>query len=409
MINEQRSAFSLGSLRRTAFYVTVVGALGLFGVMLRDMLPLVVTAWYVDVGPHRLHDLNFFALVWLGLVGLAVQLYRPDERVTAVAVPVLVMGPMAVLALTSGSPIAMLPVVFTVVGLVVAALHPAGRSLVRLDRVETVDRALVALLVIAAVPLLAYAGDQIVKQYTVTDEHAILVHYGAMALLVVLILLMGTLATVRERDWRFAAWTAGTLAVYLGSSSVAFPGLASSAGPVWGGLAVIWGLVFVGAVEAARRDGPVHIEGTVDIEAPPEEVWALLNDFDRMTDWVAFADELTYLSDGPIGEGTVYRETGGIGPMRSESEWRIVEFEPPRRQVHVGGLGVMAPELTMTVAAANGGTRFTQAIELRAFPSVRPLGWLLETFLIKRAMRSGLRETQRNFKRLVEAEAGDDR
>lgn len=91
--------------------------------------------------------------------------------------------------------------------------------------------------------------------------------------------------------------------------------------------------------------------------------------------------------------------------MRSESEWRIVEFEPPRRQVHVGDLGVMAPELAMTVEAANGGTRFTQTIELRALPAVRPVGWLLETLVIERAMRSGLRATQRNLKRLVESEA----
>jgi membrane-bound metal-dependent hydrolase YbcI (DUF457 family) len=140
------------------------------------------------------------------------------------------------------------------VGLVVLALHPAGRSLGRIDRVEPVDRRLLGLLVIAAVPLLAYAGDQVVKQYAVADDHAALVHYGAMALLAGLVLLMGTLATVRRRDWRFAAWSAGVLATYLGASSVAFPTLPSSVGAVWGGLAVAWGVVFVGAFEASRRD-----------------------------------------------------------------------------------------------------------------------------------------------------------
>ena len=404
MIAEKRSGFTVGGFRRTAFYVAVVAALGFFGFMLREMLPLVVTAWYSDIGPHRLHDLNFLALVWLALLGLVSQLHRPDARVTAVALPVLVMAPVAALALTTGSPIAMLPVLFAVVGLVVAALHPGGRSLLRIERVEPVDRALVGLLVVAAVPLLAYAADQLVKQYTVAADHAVLVHYGAMAVVAVLLLLLGTLAAVRERDWRFAGWAAALLAVYLGASSVAFPGLESSAGPTWGGLAVAWGIGFVAAVEVSRRDRPVVIEESVKLEAAPETVWDVLNDFDRMTDWVAFADELTHLSAGPVGVGTVYRETGGIGPARTESEWRIVEFDPPRRQVHVGDLGIMTPELTMEVEPVDGGTRFTQSIEFRALPSMRPVGWLLETLVIRRAMRSGLQDTQRDFKRLVEAE-----
>jgi uncharacterized protein YndB with AHSA1/START domain len=402
---EQGTALGIENLRRLAFYLAVVAALGFFGVMLRDMLPYAVTGWYTELGPHRLHDLNFFTLVWLGLLGLAVQLYGPEDRVTAVVVPVLVMGPLAVIALTAGSPIAMLPVIFTVVGLVVAALHPDGRSLLSLDRVSPVDRGLVGLLVVAGGPLLAYAGTELVKQYTLADEHAALVHYGAMALLAVLVLLLGALATVRRRDWRFAAWGAGLLAVYLGASSFAFPQLPSSTGPFWGGLAVAWGLGFVGATEVTRRNAsPVRIERHTVIAAPREQVWDVVNDFDRMTDWVTFADELTSLSEGPVGEGTVYRETGGVGPMGGESEWEITDFEPPERQVHVGDLGIMELELTMTFEAVNGGTQFGQTIELEALPRARPLGWLLERLVIVRVMGSGLEETQANLKRLVETE-----
>lgn len=253
MISEQRSAFALGNLRRTAFTIAVVGALAVYAAMMRDLLPMVVTAWYVDVGPHRFHDLNFLALVWVGLVGLVAQLYRPDDQVTAAAASVLVMAPLAVIAVTSGSPIAPMPVLFTAIGLVVVALHPAGRSLLRAERVAPVDRGLLALLAVAAVPLVAYAADQAGRQYAVADDHAALVHYGGMAVVAGFVLVMGALATVRRRDWRFAAWAAGALAVYLGASSVAFPGLESSVGPTWGGLAVAWGVGFVTAVELSRR------------------------------------------------------------------------------------------------------------------------------------------------------------
>lgn len=144
----------------------------------------------------------------------------------------------------------------------------------------------------------------------------------------------------------------------------------------------------------------------VDIDVPRETLWDFVNDMDRMTDWVTFADELRYVSDEELGEGTVYREYGGVGPISSESEWEITAFEPSERQVHVGDLGIMRPELTMTFEEREGGTRFTQSMDFEAFPRFRPLGLLLEALFIKRALRSGLRETQANLKRMAEAELG---
>lgn len=142
----------------------------------------------------------------------------------------------------------------------------------------------------------------------------------------------------------------------------------------------------------------------VDIDVPRESLWDFVNEMDRMTDWVTFADELRYVSDGELGEGTVYREYGGVGPISSESEWEITAFEPPERQVHVGDLGIMRPELTMTFEERGDGTRFTQSMEFAAVPGFRPLGLVLEALFITRALRSGLRETQANLKRLAEAE-----
>lgn len=151
-----------------------------------------------------------------------------------------------------------------------------------------------------------------------------------------------------------------------------------------------------------------HITESIEIDAPQDALWDFINDFDRMTDWVTFADDLLYVSEGEIGVGTIYREYGGVGPIESESEWEITAFDPPRQQVHVGDLGIMTPELTMTLEEHNGGTLFTQELEFTALPAVRPLGWLLERIFIIRAMQSGLEATQRNLKTLVETEFSDE-
>ncbi|WP_255197276.1 hypothetical protein [Halorarius litoreus] len=243
----------VGKVRRAAFYVVAVGALGLAVFMLGGELLLGITGWVENLGIHQIHDLTIFGLLWLALVvPLALLLYRPARRVNTILAPILFLVPVAIFAALANSPILMLPLIFGVLGLVALVLHPAGRDLLRFDRTESPSRILVGLLVVAAVPLLLYAGDQLVRQLTLADEHAMFVHYAGMAIASMYVLVMGVLAVVRERDWRFAAWSAGVVALILGVSSILFT-VESSAGVLWGALAVLWAVVFVGAVEYTRR------------------------------------------------------------------------------------------------------------------------------------------------------------
>lgn len=78
--------------------------------------------------------------------------------------------------------------------------------------------------------------------------------------------------------------------------------------------------------------------------------------------------------------------------------------------MHEDDLVPLQPVLTMAVESRNGGARFRQRIEIRAFPGFRPLGLFLETILRRWIFRSGLRSTQQHAKRIIEAEqkAGSD-
>ncbi|WP_152042922.1 hypothetical protein [Salinigranum salinum] len=244
---------TLSKVRGVAFSLVAVVTLILPGVMLGGELLLAFTGWTTDMGTHQVHDMISFPMLWLALlIPVATLLYRPKRRVTTVLAPLVFLAPLVVFALAADSPILMLPLIFGVLGLVLVALHPAGRSVLRLDRVERLNRLLAGLVVVAAVPLLVFAGDQILRQVTLADDHVLFVHYGAMAAGAVYIVLMAALATVRERDWRFAAWSAGAVAVLLGATSLAFT-VESSAGPLWGALAVAWGVAFVGVAEYTRR------------------------------------------------------------------------------------------------------------------------------------------------------------
>lgn len=61
------------------------------------------------------------------------------------------------------------------------------------------------------------------------------------------------------------------------------------------------------------------------IAAAPRDVWKLISDLERYPDWCPWARTVEH-AGGPAGLGVGY-ETGA-------GEWRIVEFDPPRRQVH---------------------------------------------------------------------------
>jgi hypothetical protein len=260
---DESSLFTARRIRLGALYLATAATLVLAVLMMGRELSLAFTGWYVDLGIHQVHDLTLFAMLWIALLApMALLLYRPRSRVNTVLAPLVFLLPFVAITAQVNSSILMLPVIFGALSLVVFALHPAGRDLFRFDRVERVNRALAGLLVVAAIPLLAYAGDQMALQFAVTDEHALFGHFGGMAIASVYVVLMGALAIVRRRDWRFAAYSAGLVAVVIGAASILFA-VESSVGPLWGTLSVVFGVVFVAAVEYVRRteaDEPTAME-----------------------------------------------------------------------------------------------------------------------------------------------------
>lgn len=150
------------------------------------------------------------------------------------------------------------------------------------------------------------------------------------------------------------------------------------------------------------------VETRLEIDAPPEAVWDFISDLSRTAEWVTFTDEMLEVPD-EAAVGAVYREYGGVGPKKGESTWEITAFDPPREQVHEGDLGVMEPTLTMRVEPAGDGAVLTHHVEFEFLPDLRPVGWLMEKLFVVRTFRKGLRETQRNAKEIVEAEAGGER
>ncbi len=73
----------------------------------------------------------------------------------------------------------------------------------------------------------------------------------------------------------------------------------------------------------------VDVEISVEIERPPEVVWAFVSDPERWPEWLDEFEEVVPESDGPVGKGSVFRYT--VSPGHRSATIEFVEWEPGRR------------------------------------------------------------------------------
>jgi hypothetical protein len=203
---------------------------------------------------HRVHDLTFSFLIATAVVGLLAQLRRPPENVAAqlmALIPWVALG-LAFARAPHWIPFAPAPILAALT-LLAIVLHPTGRDFFRSFSISRVNRVMISLVIIAAVPLLAFASTNIGLQRTVANDHAALGHYGFMAAFSFTAIGVGLLASLRPDGWRLTAWVAGFLPVLLGLGSMVFPDVDSSLSLVWALAAAAWGVGFVAAAELTRR------------------------------------------------------------------------------------------------------------------------------------------------------------
>lgn len=244
----------INGLREIGFYIVIITLLVLFVSFLSDTLAILVTAWFdTDPGIHYLHELAFVALLWTVLIGILVQLYKPEHQVGAIQQALLV-----TIIITSANILTgfFFPPALLLGGLLVVAgiLHPARQNILRGQTAGRTSRLLLGLLMLAGIPLAVYAANQYALQAT-GDVHAQLGHYADMITYTGTILLLGLLASAKPHGWRIPLWSAAGLAIILGLSSLLHPTLASSTGVIWGTLTVLWGVGFIVAGEVSdHRD-----------------------------------------------------------------------------------------------------------------------------------------------------------
>ena len=139
-----------------------------------------------------------------------------------------------------------------------------------------------------------------------------------------------------------------------------------------------------------------HYTLSTHVAAPPERVFALWTDRERMGVWVSGVTCVRDVS-GPIDHpGT----TSGVhfGPMKSPTE--IIEVDPPRRFATRFGNWLLRGRSSATFEPDGDGTRVTQEFET--------VGWIsaLSSWVFSRGSYEGsFRGELEKFARIVERES----
>ena len=244
------------SKRQIGFYI----AGGLFVLLFVGMLtfvvpvlPIAITGWFshTELAAHQIHDTLAAILLWSALVGVLLQAVRPNRQVGGMQQSLAVLlsiNAAVLLGKFSFPPI----LIFLGLAVATAVFHPARHDL--LPRFDRANWPLLGLALLAAIPLLLFASEQIRLQglHIPNDTHAEVGHWALMGGYGIAILLLGLLAGLRPSGWRVPAWSAGLLAILMGFASLVLHG-ASALSPLWGVLAMVWGIVFIGASERIYR------------------------------------------------------------------------------------------------------------------------------------------------------------
>jgi hypothetical protein len=134
----------------------------------------------------------------------------------------------------------------------------------------------------------------------------------------------------------------------------------------------------------------LSIELCTDIPAPPDDVWAVVEQIHTHTQWMADAERITFVGPQMQGVGTEFDCLTVIGPLRTTDRMRVTEWEPGVA-MGIEHRGAVVGRGRFTLDAAGSGTRFCWR-EVLTFPwwMGGPVGERVAKPVLERVWRGNL-------------------
>ncbi len=144
-----------------------------------------------------------------------------------------------------------------------------------------------------------------------------------------------------------------------------------------------------------------YLRRQIELAAPPEAVFALLIDLDRLPDWATIVVDSRDVTDRPITVGCTFRQTLKIAGQELDTGWRVTQLDPPGLIAYeassaTGGRLLM----TQTITPRNAGS--TVQVEVDYDLPGGFLGKLLDMAVVEAQNAREAERSLQNLKELVD-------
>jgi len=145
------------------------------------------------------------------------------------------------------------------------------------------------------------------------------------------------------------------------------------------------------------------IVSTIEIDRPPEEVFAYVTDPARLAEWQESVVSTRVEGAGPPSVGMKVSVTRRIGPLERAMTAELAELTPPSRWAVRGVDGPVRGNIQGTIAPLDEGTRSRVTLELELVGY--GIGKLLVSLVARTQARKELPTNLRNLKERLERRA----
>ena len=144
-----------------------------------------------------------------------------------------------------------------------------------------------------------------------------------------------------------------------------------------------------------------RIERAIEIDAPPERVFELLTDLDRLQEWATIAGDTDNPPAKPLAQGATWKHKVKVAGVELEGDWKVVAIDAPRlveyeaTRSEGGWL-----KMRQRVGPANGGSRVELEVEYEL--PWGALGQAVDKLLVERRNEREAAESLENLKNILE-------
>lgn len=117
------------------------------------------------------------------------------------------------------------------------------------------------------------------------------------------------------------------------------------------------------------------IELSRELSIPPEQAWAHASNLGELGDWLSMHQGWRCELPDELAVGTTLVGVAGAKGMRNRVTWTVRKFDPPALLEITGdGVGGTRYGLSLAIAPAGAGSRFTLRLDMGGRPLFGPIG-----------------------------------